>query len=252
MSIVLDERDFAERKLLSPEIGSRPGETLGRIAKYYYASGYTKKDTVKLLRDYLQKCDPKINLVRWDGLIKSSADYAEKRQLVEIDSIPITQKELDTVGKLGSRRLQRLLFTLICCAKFGNTTNPTNKNWVNIQDKEIFIMANVTVSCETQSLLLNDLMTMGLVGYSHVIDNTNICVCCLDNQGAPVLNITDFRNLGYQYQRYMGEAYITCDKCGITVKKTGRRQKYCCSCAEDINRENSYNKWKHSGAYFLS
>ena len=252
MSVVLDERCFAEQKLRYPELGHRPGETLGRIAKYYYASGYTKKDTISRLKDYLIRCDPRINLVRWDSLIKSAADYAEKRDLIEIDSIPITQNELSTISTLSSRPLRRLLFTLICLAKFGNTVNPNNKSWVNVRCKEIFSMANVQCNNERQGLLLGNLLSLGLIGCSHVVDNTNVYVKCLSDDSEVVLRITDFRNLGYQYLKFLGEPYVNCDRCGLTIKRTGRRQKYCCSCAESINLEKTKERWMDKKAYYLS
>lgn len=252
MSIVLDERYFAEQKLQHPELGHRPGETLGRIAKYYYASGYTKRDIISRLKDYLVRCDPRINLVLWDSLIKSSADYAEKHKLIEIDSISVTENELNTVSKLRSRPARRLLFTLICLAKFGNTVNPNNKCWVNVRTKEIFEMANIQCSSQRQSLMLNELLHLGLIGYSRVIDNTNIYVKCLDSDGCSAIKVTNFKNLGYQYLKYIGEPYITCNRCGVTVKRTGRWQKYCCTCAEDINREKTNERMIGKSRHYLS
>ena len=63
--------------------------------------------------------------------------------------------------------------------------------------------------------------------------------------GEVAVRVSDFRNLGYQYLKYHGEPYFECENCGLTVrqnnKKTGRRQKYCQSCAAEIKIQQTIN-----------
>ena len=44
MSIVLNEYEWAERMINNHDLGKRPVETLNRVAKYYLATGYSKRE----------------------------------------------------------------------------------------------------------------------------------------------------------------------------------------------------------------
>lgn len=248
MSIVLNEREFAESALETCSLGQKPLETLGRIARYYAADGYKRGEICSLLEEFLLKCDPGINIVKWQNAIDQQVKYACKNGLIEIDSIPITQKELDVCESLSGTQMRRLMFTLICLAKFSNAVNAKNNGWVNRQDREIFKMANVVTPIKRQSLMLNDLRELGLIRFSRKVDNVNINVLCIDNGGDTVLHVSDFRNLGYQYLRRCGEPYFECASCGVVIKKTNNSQKYCRECGAEINRQKSRENWKRNAA----
>lgn len=248
MSIVLNEREFAEGALETCSIGQKPLETLGRIARYYAADGYKRGEICSLLEEFLLKCDPGINVVKWQNAIEKQAKMACKADLIEIDSIPITQSELDVCDSLNGKQVRRLMFTLICLAKFSNAVNEKNSDWVNRQDREIFKMANVVTPVKRQSLMLNDLRELGLVRFSRKVDNVNINVLCIDSDGDAALHISDFRNLGYQYMQYCGEPYFECEACGLVIKRTNNRQRYCRDCGAEINRQKSRENWKRNMA----
>lgn len=237
ISIILNEREYAEAALDMCVLEQKPTDTLLRVAKYYADRGYKKSEVQSLLESFMLRCDPGINLVKWQDTIDSLTKSAMKSSLIEIDNVPITKAELEICDKLTNKQTRRLMFTLICVAKYGNMANPLNKNWVNKPDKEIFNMANIVTTVKRQSLMLNDLRELGLIRFSRKVDNININVTCLSDGGEPELEITDFRNLGYQYLRYHGEPCIECAECGIVVKKTVNNQKYCSACGVDLNRK---------------
>lgn len=237
MEIVLNEKDFAKNAIQNCILGQKPGETLMRVAKYYYSEGYKKSEIAPMLESFMIKCDPTINTVKWGETIEGISKSAAKSKLIEIDGVPITKAELDLCDQIDGKQMKRLLFTLICLAKLHNMMNPDNNNWVNKEDKDIFKLANVVTSLKRQSLMLNDLRELGLIKFSRKVDNININVTCLDNDGDPELIISDYRNLGYQYLRYCGEPYFECQSCGLVIKKTSNSRKYCHDCAEEMNRK---------------
>jgi len=58
----------------------------------------------------------------------------------------------------------------------------------------------------------------------------------------PVLKISDFRELGYEYLSYIGSGKFTrCEVCGRLVRKKSKYapQKYCIDCAKKV--KNSQN-----------
>lgn len=244
MSIVLNERECAIEALQRCVLDTKPLETLGRIAKYYRSEGYKKSEIHSMLESFMLKCDHTINIIKWQDAIDRQIKNAEKYPLIEIDGIPITKKELGVCDSLTGKQMKRLMFTLICIAKFCNAVIDKNNNWVNRPDKEIFKLANVIVPIKRQSLMLNDLREAGLIRFSRKVDNININVSCIDNVSDPALIITDYRNLGYQYMRYCGEPYFECASCGIVIKYTGKKHKYCSDCAADIHRQKARDNYK--------
>ena len=76
-NIVLNEKACAEYALENLILGSKPTETLGRVARYYYSIGYKKKEIGSLLEDFMLKCDPTINIVKWQATIDKQVSSAD-------------------------------------------------------------------------------------------------------------------------------------------------------------------------------
>ncbi|MBP5462531.1 MAG: hypothetical protein J6Y20_10430 [Lachnospiraceae bacterium] len=244
MTIVLNEHEWAKEMISSRSLGKKPFETLSRVAKYYIDNHYSKKDVRKMLDRFLIQCDPTASLPKWSDTIDYALERAMKYDAIKIDYIEITDKEMAAINALEGRQLCRLAFTLLCLSKYWNIVNPHGDNWVNSSDSDIMRMANINTSIRRQSLMYHQLNAAGLIQFSKKVDNTNVRVLFIE-EGETVLKISDFRNLGYQYMKYCGEPYFECQNCGITVKmdnpKSGRRQKYCKSCAVEVATQQNVN-----------
>ncbi|MBR6649446.1 MAG: hypothetical protein IKL29_08725 [Bacteroidaceae bacterium] len=247
-NIVLNEKACAEHAIANLTLGSKPIETLGRVARYYYSEGYKKREIGSLLEDFMLKCDPTINIVKWQATIDRQVNSADKYELIDIPGVAVTKSEMEQIKKIEGKLLQRLMFTMLCLAKYGNAINPNNNSWVNRKDKEIFSLANITITTKRQSLMINDLWTLGYIGYSRVVDNININVKIIDDESPVELFVTDFRNLGNQYMRYCGEKYIECQCCGVVIRKDSNVQRYCRDCAAEINRQKTLENWRKSAS----
>lgn len=238
MSIVLNEYEWAERMINGHELGKKPIETLNRVAKYYYANQYSKKEVRKLLDTFLTQCDPSVSLVHWSDTLDRVAKSVDKFPIICLDGIRISQKELEKIETLGGKQVKRLAFTLLCVAKYWDAVSDSNNHWVNSSDKEIMQMANINTSVKRQSMMFGELRDAGFIRFSKKIDNLNVQVMFMED-GEAAMYIQDFRNIGYQYLKHYGEPYFDCVNCGITVKiqepTKGRRQKYCPSCAVELH-----------------
>jgi len=146
MEIILNEKAWAENAIESGSLGQRPAETLMRVAKYYHSMGYKRNEIERLLEEFLLRCDPTITLPRWRQAISRCASGAGKYPLIDVRGVTISQREMEQIGRLGGRLAQRLMFTLLCLAKYGNAVNPRNGNWVNRSPREVFALANITVT----------------------------------------------------------------------------------------------------------
>ena len=243
MEIVMNEHEWAEGMIASHSLGKRPYETLRRVARYYLDQAYTKNGARKMLETFLLQCDPSASVPKWSDTIDGALERASKYKAVEIDCIRITKEELKRIEALGKRQLQRLAFTLLCLAKYWMEVNPKCNWWVTNKDSDIMKAANINTSIRRQSLLYSQLRDAGMIEFSRKVDNTNVRVCFAE-EGDTAIEISDFRNLGYQYLFYTGSNdYIKCERCGIVVRKNrptpqdkpghrGRAQQYCKSCAE--------------------
>lgn len=244
MSIVLNEYDWAEKAIKDKVLGKKPYETLSRVAKYYTYKNYTRKEVRRMLDEFLLQCEPTASLVMWSNTLDSAAKYAAKYPLVMIDRIVITEPEMKRIDSLPGKQVRRLAFALLCIAKYRVSISENTNYWVGTPDNEIMKMANINTSIKRQSSMFGQLKDLGMIRFSKQIDNLSVQVLFAEN-GNPVMSITDFRNLGYQYMRYHGGPYFECTHCGITEKITnpgvGRKQKYCKDCAAKVKIQQSVN-----------
>lgn len=246
MAIILHERQYAEHLLESSDMGAHPSDALTRIAKLCAADGRGNAETRQILEQHVLKCIPDANLTMWQDLIARCIRSAKRYPLIDIDRVPVYRGEMQICAGLDGVQTRRLMFTLICLARYGNMINDQNNNWVNRQESEILRLANLEVSVMRRSLMLNSLREAGLIGFSRRVDNLNINVRCLSDEKTDVeaLHISDFRNLGYQFMRYTGAPSLECSMCGAVIPKKNNRQLYCKDCAKEVNRERAASRYR--------
>jgi len=237
MSIILKENEWAEQMIRDCELGKKPSETLQRVARYYLDNGYSKKEVRDKLDVFLIQCNPLASLPKWSDAL----DYAVKRALkfnaVNIDYIDISATEMAVVDARDRVQERRLAFTLLCLSKYWNIVNPQMNSWVVNKESEIMNLANVHTSSKRQGDMYFCMRRDGLLQFSKKIDNTNVRVLFGDNN-EPIMRVSDFRNLGYQYMMFKGGPFFVCENCGIITRvkhpDSGRPQKYCNTCAVKI------------------
>lgn len=241
MTIVLNENEWAEEKIKSNDLGDNTYETLCRVAKYYISNGCSKEYTEQILSRFLVQCDSSVVLVRWSDAIQNAIKYAVKYPPVSIDSIKITKGEMTFIDSIDSAQARRLAFALLCIAKYYDTVKETNNHWVSIKDSLVMSMANIKTSMKRQCALFRQLNEIGFLEFAKKVDNISTRICFLDedrDDNEVVFEVTDFRNLGYQYLMYKGESFYRCENCGLVtkkdIKKTSNRLKFCKECALKI------------------
>ncbi len=236
-NIILNEKSYVEDLLAYPSEDNVTGQNVWMVARYYNSAGYDKKNTKKFVNDFLIRSDPQCSLLKMEDMVDRAVKDSGRRRILELNSISVTYGELKTIGELESVREQKILFTLICLAKYSNAVSETLNGWVNYPLKDIFYLANTyNLVKPTMYALLHSLGERELIGFSKRIDNTNIQVKCLDYDSDPKLQIYSFRDLGNQYLKYKGEPIFECQSCGAFTRRTNRSQKYCVECGKEIHR----------------
>lgn len=249
MSVILNEKEYAEQIIEKGEVGNKPTSTLFLLSKYYRQNKkLSERKTVEKLNEFMKKNYKGYNEALWEDIIEDISKKGKKYLIQEIKSINITQKELDKISKLTNVKCEKLLFTMLCYAKLYNTLSETNNGWINTDIKEIYRVARVSVKYRNDKFLyLNDLEETGLISFSNKNDNLNMRINFIDNDSDVVLKITDFRELGYEYQNYIGDGkFIRCFECRRLVRKNGKTDKYCNFCATAKRLETKRNWWNNN------
>lgn len=235
MDIHLDEKKWLMSMLEKNELGSRPVHTLTIYARYLKNAGADNADIRGRLEELLVRCDPKVNLLHWERKIDYAIKRSSDRRLAEINEVVITRSEIDTIKSVSGIQRQRILFVIICLAKYYRDAFDRHGCWVNVNTGEIRKMSNVSVPNTYFGLMINDLVHAGLISKRKRLDSTSVQVHCINDDSEPEIHITDFRNLGFQYDNYLHGGFIECVECGILIRRCGTRQKYCKDCARLVN-----------------
>lgn len=248
MPIVLNETKQAEHIIEKGEVGTKPTSTLFLLGKYYrQKKNLNKEQTFNKLNEFMQQNYKNYNSALWEDIIEDISKKANKYSLREIDSIGITQPELDKITELHNTKYEKLLFTMLCFAKLYNVISENNNGWVNTDIQELYRVARVTVKYRKDKFLfLNDIEGTGLISFSNKNDNLNIRVNFVNMNEEAVLNINDFRELGYEYLNHIGyNKFIRCIECKRLVKKKSKHDystKYCTECAKKIESQNALKR----------
>ncbi len=233
--IVLNEKKYAIECLENGFVGRKPFFTLSIITKYYYyCLNYKKSKIEMLLNDFMFKnysIGYQSDRLSWQDTIEKIVKKVNNYTLLELDGVKITKSELKTISGIGNPNKERVMFTILCLAKFGIARNPQSNGWVNTDSKEIFKMARVSCKAKERELYIGDLCDRGLLELPKRNDNVSLRVTFID-AGDEELFISDFRELGYEYLKYKGENFIRCAECGILTRgNKNRTKRYCKDCA---------------------
>ena len=244
--IVLNERDYALNWLEKDVTWKNVGHVLHFIAKYYFAQCFPKDEVRSRLNDYLIKHYDVYNKVTDAELIDRAIASAKGRPLVELDGVYITQAEVEKIKALDTKQMQRLMFMMLCLAKYHMAVNDKCNYWITEDTADIFRMANISVNIKKQNEMICELHNLGYIGFASLkkIDNLNIHVLIAEEDSPHEIFVDDFENTGIEWNRYCGKLYIQCECCGKKVARTGRRQKYCRKCAKIVNIEKTSNNRK--------
>ena len=143
----------------------------------------------------------------------------------------ITKKEIKVIKSINKFAIKRVLWILLCLAKYLKVLEKRDTYFVDRKMSYIFGLAKIRAPRET---MLDDLEELGLISIKDVIE-----VNFVDNAGDPFIVLNTLKNVLEFLPNY-------CIDCGIEIEKyhKNNRQKRCKNCAEiekrERNRRRSY------------
>lgn len=240
--MILDEKKFAEDLYCgrNTEVKSLY-EKIFYITKYQlYVLNYSDDENYKSAVNWLYKNHLNFEEFVYSNLINDVIRRIHSNGFYKIDYIGISNTELDTIKNVNNIKCEKLLFVLLCMAKFQSCVYGFTDGLVNYSLNDLFKQARVTIKSSDREFILNDLLQTGLISIPKKNDTSCLIVNFIDNQ-EPVLKLDeiDCKELAYSYLQWKNNGgYQHCEKCGRLFRKNKNR-KYCKECSE---RENQSGK----------
>ena len=187
MNLIMNEYTYAEdlinrSDLVSEDLGKKPSATIGLLAKYYRENNKSEAEIRVLIDKFLFRClKDKYKTSKWIECINHQIKASKRYTLKRVDTVNITQSEITIIHNIKEKRTRKVMFTLLVLAKYYNQVNERNHNWVNTPLNMIFKLANSQMKILDQTLIINELYTLGLINISRNVGKFNIAVNFIDD-----------------------------------------------------------------------
>ena len=266
MKIITNEKKIIDKLISNNTYNIEEYKLILILIKYNYIKlleksnkPYDKLIAREKIIEILSKVDNDFQRVKWEDYIDKSIkrfikgiklynkDTKNNIKLIEINSIPIYQKELDIINKYEDKKDKQLLFVLLVYAKVNNIVLNREDGWINQDLSNLFKEAKIRVGNTKYRLdTIRKFMNDELIGVSCRAGKTSIKINYIDNSKDKdkeiAFNVTDFDYIIYDYLIYLGEKYKKCEVCGGYFKVKANAQIRCNKCAlekqKELNREN--------------
>lgn len=217
------------------------------ITRYLlYAQNKTDEEIYECTVEWMIKYHDNFDESCYSNLISDAIKKAHKYPFYNIESIQITQSELDIISSLNNLRAEKVLFVLLCMAKQQSISNGFTNGLVKYSITELCKMARISVPAEDREYILYDIVQKGFLGYPKKNNTQCLIVNFInDDEVTLTLNEVDCQELAYIYLNWKNEGmgYTRCQKCNRLIKQSKTKpRKYCEECAKEATKES----WKEA------
>lgn len=258
---MVNERKYIEDMIANKSINvKRPGKDIVLLIKYIYEQneGLTKQElldeTKKMLMDIIN--DEKA-IKRWTVSIKEYIDnffgnIKSFKGLSSIESVTITENELDKIRELKNKKLEYAAFALLAYLKIKNEIDkkgqsefiPSNEDDVKLMRK----ISGLKISVKDFAKLMKELQDLG-----YTTNGIGAKVACklnyVDYDSEDIIEIKDFivEDIHLYYMAWREEKrYNHCKQCGRIFENRGTTKPtiYCIQCEKDVKKKQTLNRVK--------
>ena len=249
---IFDEKAYIEKIINANSVDmSNPTNTIRQLARYnYHVRGLTKGKNYAAIVDYMSMNYKGFSEISYQKSIDGCIRDVKKTAFKNLAPVAITQKELDIISSLDDIKKQKLVFVLLCTAKYRDQYIPNNQHKTDISTTDLYKRARVVLPCAKRDIYLHFLVAEGLVEKHTIPDTKNKKLIFVDEEESSIvmrLTEPDFKDLAYVYMAWKngGKGFTKCQKCGITIKQSKTKpRKYCDKCATIINKQQSVERYE--------
>ena len=162
-----------------------------------------------------------------------------RHELLNVDSVSLTKKEIDVIRSAKIEKQQMLMFTFFVLAKI----NLVPSGWVNYDLKDVFECADLKMTKKQRHMFIHDLYTQELIRLNEYPDKRGYQVELQDDIDDIAITVTSFQHLGRQYLDKYKDGWMMCKRCNKMIKIKAPNQKYCKKCAGLIQKDR-IAQWK--------
>lgn len=234
---IFNEKDHIESIINSGYVDDvNINRTIKKLARYnYYVRGLSSEESYDDIVRYMHKNYPYFSEVGSYSDINGCIRDASKSAWKNVNTVVITQRELDVISALNDIRCEKIAFVLLADAKYDNAYKQKNINLSYLSNSDLYSMARVTMPTKERSLFLHFLYADNLVEVNINPTTTHKKLLYVDesDDAALVLTENNYKELAFTYLNWKnGGGYKECKKCGrlFRTKKQGN-QIYCKKCA---------------------
>ena len=216
---------------------------IGYITRYnLYVLNYNDEDNYQCTVDWMSKNHNNFDESYYSNLISDAIKKAYKNPFYYIDSINITQSELDMISSLDNLRAEKVLFVLLCMAKQQRVAYKFTNGLVKYSLPSLCKEARISVPADDREYILYNIVQMGLLGYPKKNNTQCLIVNCINDDDEVVLSLdeVDCQELAYIYLNWKndGKGYTKCQRCNRMIRQSKTKpRKYCEECAKEVLTE---------------
>lgn len=232
-----DKTDI-ERKIFANYVNQEnPEETIRDLARYnHHVMGMKKEDNYDAILNYMTRNCVDFYEEKYFKIIYRNIASAKKYKFRNIESVIITQSEIDRIASLNDIRKEKIAFVLLATAKYYNSVSADNNNRMYMSMSDLFKLARVAIPSKERAKYLyfayeEDI----LIEHTFVGTNLKIVGFVNDNSEAVMtLGEDDYKELAYTYLNYKNGGYKHCKGCGRLFKmhKSAPGRLYCKECGQ--------------------
>lgn len=236
--IIFDEKKYAEN-LIKNGYKDKTRIVLDNIilVKYWKYLGFSEDEIRKKLEKFMIDFKYMYNSDIVPYNVHKALKQGLKYPLVFDKIVNITQKEIDTINSIDDLELRKILFVLLVIWKF------RDKNKFMISNNNLKKLANV--KCKN-SVFWDYLHKLHDLGYlkAFVYKYKPYYKLYIEEGGNVILSIKNYDDIiSYYLSIIYPEEYIYCSICGIPIKQTSNRRKYCSSCWKEKQLQWQREAW---------
>lgn len=225
--LILNEKKEAELIIKDPKLSFCTISKMVNLLIRYFVNNmeYDTETAIEETSKTLKKSHFGFIESQWHNTMINIANDAHKKPLRDIESIPITQKEIDKINELSTLPVRKVAFAYLVLAKVNYITY--HHTWVNVNDFEMMKTANVDHNNDNFYNTLNILYFLGYISPAKSILKTSIKIEFADFEGEPAAEVTSLMNLGLWWEYINGAKYRLCVDCGVIFKPNSNSHIHC-------------------------